>query len=187
VIADSAFGGCSRMTNIVIPDSVTRIGSYAFEDCSSLTSVVIPDNVTTIGNYAFDGCSSLENITLLAKIPATIATYIFMNIPPEAKFYCLSSAINSYKTATNWNTYATQFVADDMRLSFTMNAKAQKKYFASKEQVETLSVDMKSYVQQYIRDNFATLMAEYLNSETATENKPTAADIGKVFNENEEA
>lgn len=43
------------------------------------------------------------------------------------------------------------------------------------------------YVQQYIADNFATLMAQYLNSVEATENKPTAADISTVFNEEEEA
>jgi hypothetical protein len=43
------------------------------------------------------------------------------------------------------------------------------------------------WVKQYIADNFATLMAEYLNSTEATENKPTAVEISEVFNENEEA
>ena len=43
------------------------------------------------------------------------------------------------------------------------------------------------YVQQYIRDNFATLMAQYLNSAEATANKPTTAEISAVFNEEEEA
>ena len=36
-------------TDIVIPDSVTRIGYWAFDGCTSLTSVTIPDSVTCFG------------------------------------------------------------------------------------------------------------------------------------------
>ena len=49
----------SEITELVIPDSVTSIESYAFRGCSSLTSVTIPDSVTSIGSYAFQDCSSL--------------------------------------------------------------------------------------------------------------------------------
>ena len=58
-IGDSAFWGCSSLTSVVIPDSITSISKYAFSGCSSLTSVVIPNSVTSIGEYAFEGCSSL--------------------------------------------------------------------------------------------------------------------------------
>ena len=60
VIANEAFSFCSRLTSIVIPDSVTSIGDYAFN--SSLTSVVIGNGVTNIGNGAFLGCSSLTDV-----------------------------------------------------------------------------------------------------------------------------
>ena len=56
---NSAFSNCSSLTSIVIPNSVTSIGSYAFYKCSSLTSIVIPNSVETIGDYAFYNCSSL--------------------------------------------------------------------------------------------------------------------------------
>ncbi len=63
-IANSTFFGCSSLTSITIPDSVTSIGEYAFKGCISLTSITIPDSVTEIGNRAFEDCSSLISITI---------------------------------------------------------------------------------------------------------------------------
>ena len=54
-----AFSGCSGLTSVTIPSSVTRIGSSAFRGCSGLTSVTIPSSVTSIEEYAFSGCSGL--------------------------------------------------------------------------------------------------------------------------------
>ena len=61
-ISDSAFSGCSSLTSITIPDSVTSIKPWAFNNCSSLTSITIPDSVTSIGNTAFNNCSRLETV-----------------------------------------------------------------------------------------------------------------------------
>jgi len=46
------------VTDLVIPDGVT---DYAFCGCSSLTSITIPDSVTSIG-CAFSGCTGLTKI-----------------------------------------------------------------------------------------------------------------------------
>ncbi len=49
---------------IVIPNSVTKIGNNAFSGCSKLTSLIISDNVTTIGFNAIARCNSLKHISV---------------------------------------------------------------------------------------------------------------------------
>ena len=82
---ETSFGN-ENLVNVMLPDSITYIGSSAFEDSPNLTSitlpsnleiiessafqntglteVVIPNNVTTIADYAFYGCSDLESVIL---------------------------------------------------------------------------------------------------------------------------
>ena len=59
-----AFEGCSGLTSIVIPNSVTDIFNQVFSGCSGLTSIVIPNNVTEIDYAAFSGCSSLTSVEI---------------------------------------------------------------------------------------------------------------------------
>ena len=63
-IGSDAFRGCTGLTSITIPDSVTSIGSWAFAGCTGLTSITIPDGVTSIGERAFYGCTGLTSITI---------------------------------------------------------------------------------------------------------------------------
>ncbi len=61
----SAFGSCSQLTSVIIPNSITVIDDSAFLSCTGLTSITIPDSVTTIGYMGcFSQCSSLKTITI---------------------------------------------------------------------------------------------------------------------------
>ena len=63
-IDNYAFEGCTGLTSIEIPNSVTSISEFAFQNCTGLTTVTIPNSVTSIGNYAFAGCSGLTTVTI---------------------------------------------------------------------------------------------------------------------------
>ena len=49
--------------------AIEKIGGYAFRGCTSLTQITIPPSVTKLGNQAFRG-SGLETVT----IPGTVKT-----------------------------------------------------------------------------------------------------------------
>ena len=55
-IGDCAFRGCSSLTSITLPESVTSIGSYAFDNCTALKKVIIEDGSTTL-SLGYNGSS----------------------------------------------------------------------------------------------------------------------------------
>lgn len=68
------FVRCSKLKNIIMPDTLETIGNSTFEDCTSLETLTIPSSVTSIGNNAFKGCPNLT-ITVEAGSPLTKANF----------------------------------------------------------------------------------------------------------------
>jgi len=62
--AKNLYLGDNKITDMVIPNTVTEIKPFTFYNCSGLTSLTIPDNVTAISNESFYGCSGLQSVTV---------------------------------------------------------------------------------------------------------------------------
>ena len=75
-IGNSAFRGCTGLTAVSMPSSVTTINKLAFYR-SGLTSLELPEAVTYIGDSAFNSCSKLNNLASLT-IPRNVS-YIGLN------------------------------------------------------------------------------------------------------------
>ncbi len=54
----------SQVTNVILPEGLTSIGSLAFYNCKKLESITLPKSITSIGYHAFWGCSSLKSISI---------------------------------------------------------------------------------------------------------------------------
>ena len=96
-IASMGFNGCSDITSVYIPNSITDIKLYyafrnctslqkvefeegstvtqlgsqsCFNGCTALKSINLPSSLTSLGNSTFSGCTSIETMT----IPSSVTT-----------------------------------------------------------------------------------------------------------------
>ena len=57
LICDAAFGNCTGITSVTIPNSVTSVGTSAFYGCSNLSTITIGNMIDYIGTSAFTNTS----------------------------------------------------------------------------------------------------------------------------------
>ena len=130
---------CQAATNLITVNlpNVTSLGAYAFYQCSNLKTVTMP-KLTTIStqtwymcqNLEYADCGQLKSITaqtfasstglkaLILRKTDSICTLSNANGVSGSGIgkgtgyvYVPSALIDTYKTATNWSTFATQFRA----------------------------------------------------------------------------
>ena len=89
------FSGCSAITNIILPETVTVIGERAFYGCVGLTSMTIPKNVTEIGNNTFGECYKLIEIINRSQLDITADSPVFGNNTYVKEIHSGSTKIKS--------------------------------------------------------------------------------------------
>jgi len=62
ILGRIAFYGYRSLVSINLPDGIERIEEAAFDGCESLVSLTLPDSVTYIGKRAFACCIKLKNL-----------------------------------------------------------------------------------------------------------------------------
>ena len=127
-----AFSGCSGLTEITIPSTVTSIGSSAFSDCSNLTTVNfnatncaamnsssptfdgcslfttlnIGENVTNIPDYAFRACDNITDIYANSNTPPSLGYGVFTSSAyNSATVWTPCPAATTYRSDSQWGQF----------------------------------------------------------------------------------
>lgn len=109
-IGSSAFDSLYGATRITLPSGLTEIEIYSFYWCNDLLSIDIPSGVTSIGDFAFQMCQKLTSITCNAPTPPTLG-YEALDNTNNCPIYVPSGSVEAYKAAEGWSTYASRIQA----------------------------------------------------------------------------
>ena len=112
-IGGSVFRGCALLTSLTFLEA-TSIGTYGFRACAALERIDF-SKLSSIGNNAFLESSALVTVIIRTNRVCTLSNKnAFSSTPIESGtgyIYVPSALVDSYKSATNWATYANQIRA----------------------------------------------------------------------------
>lgn len=122
-IGENAFRGCSGMTSVVFPNTLTSIDANAFRDCSNLVTADMPDVLLSIGTSAFHGCSRLSSVYISEDLTS---------IGWNAFFGCSSlTSVTIPNSVTNIGTAAFDNCFSLVQVTINNNAITSATYYSS--------------------------------------------------------
>ena len=106
-ISNYAFSYCSSIETLKIHNACKNIGTYAFRYCTGLKELEIGTGITSMNaTYCFANCTALEKVTIHATTPPTLSSNAFYNDTALKEIRVPASALDTYKSASNWSKYA---------------------------------------------------------------------------------
>ena len=102
---------CLSLTYAKISEGWTRILQNAIKGNDALKTIDIPSTITEIGSNAMYQCPQLDTVICRATTVPTLSSGVFGGskiASGTGYIYVPDDAVESYKTAANWSTYANQ-------------------------------------------------------------------------------
>lgn len=104
VIEHAAFYECD-LREIVLPDSLEVVGTYAFAYNERLRRVVLGSSVNFVGTYAFADCYALEEVTVRAAVPPQVVVTSFDGMPDGVLLRVPEASVDVYRNDPVWGRF----------------------------------------------------------------------------------
>ena len=96
----------SMFSEVILGETMNKVGKYAFYGSTSIKSLTIGGNVNRIGYYAFDNCTGLKSIYSNAVNPPACRDNAFHGDTKwDCSLYVPLESIEAYKAATAWRDF----------------------------------------------------------------------------------
>ena len=89
----------------------SKVYNTMFSGIGRLTQIILPLTITTIGNNAFQNCKALTSFIIYAVSPPTLGTNVFRYVSPMPYIYVPSESVDTYKAASGWSSLASKIQA----------------------------------------------------------------------------
>ena len=101
------FAGCTSMTEVILPENLTRIGNYAFKGCTGIKRLTVGVGITTLGQYAFDGCNAIDTIMSKSEIAPSMGNLgcFTTTVYNNATLFIPIGATEDYQLTNYWNRF----------------------------------------------------------------------------------
>ncbi|MCM1484363.1 MAG: leucine-rich repeat domain-containing protein [Muribaculaceae bacterium] len=99
-IGSYAFSGCTALNlSPRMPSTLTTISSYAFDGMKQLSAIELPEGFTTFGQYQFRN-TSIKEVVIPSTVKSLTTGYLFYGMPSDTKVYVTNPAAVSCGTYT---------------------------------------------------------------------------------------
>lgn len=100
----------TKIGSLLLPSlSVASRSQYCFANCRELKELLIGENLTSLGKCGFGETNALQAFVVLASTPVELNNAA-PKLGTDCYMYVPDSAVEAYKTATNWSAIASKIV-----------------------------------------------------------------------------
>ena len=106
-IGNSAFFYCTQLSSVTLSNALEEIGYDAFHGCGGLASMDLPASIKWIGLHAFERCNSLTSLTCRATTPPLLELSEWdFNESRLQEIKVPQASVDAYKSTWGWSQFA---------------------------------------------------------------------------------